>query len=613
MILSAQQLSIHFGMRPILQQADFYLEDHDKVGIVGLNGAGKSTLLRLLAGAEEADAGQVILSAGVRRSFLPQRPDMDADASVLAQVMADAQSSAEYECKAMLQRLGLEDYNAPVGTLSGGQRKRAALAAALLRPAELLLLDEPTNHLDSESIIWLEDYLRAFRGSLVMVTHDRYFLERVCNRIVEVDRGKLYCYEANYSRYLALKAERLEMAEAAERKRQALLRRETAWIQRGARARSTKSRDRIERYEALKAQSAPETDTQVSLSSASTRMGKKCIELIGVEKYFAGKCVLQPFSCPIGRRARIGVVGRNGAGKSTLLNLIAGTLAPDSGTVEVGQTVRIGYFTQEGDRTMDERERVYDFITGIAREIHTDEGTFTAAQMLEQFLFPGETQRKFIGGLSGGERRRLYLLSVLMGAPNVLLMDEPTNDLDIQTLILLEDYLDTFPGIVITVSHDRYFLDRVVNRIFAFEGNGVVQQYEGGFTDYQRAWNERHPQISGNGAGAGNAGSGKASDKDIDEENAANAKAVNKNNWKETSGAQKKLRLSYKEQREWETIEGDIAGLEEAIAALETEIEKSASNYTRLNELMKEKTEKEAQLEEKMDRWMYLTDLVEQI
>ena len=315
MILSAQQLSIHFGMRPILQQADFYLEDHDKVGIVGLNGAGKSTLLRLLAGAEEADAGQVILSAGVRRSFLPQRPDMDADASVLAQVMADAQSSAEYECKAMLQRLGLEDYNAPVGTLSGGQRKRAALAAALLRPAELLLLDEPTNHLDSESIIWLEDYLRAFRGSLVMVTHDRYFLERVCNRIVEVDRGKLYCYEANYSRYLALKAERLEMAEAAERKRQALLRRETAWIQRGARARSTKSRDRIERYEALKAQSAPETDTQVSLSSASTRMGKKCIELIGVEKYFAGKCVLQPFSCPIGRRARIGVVGRNGAGK----------------------------------------------------------------------------------------------------------------------------------------------------------------------------------------------------------------------------------------------------------------------------------------------------------
>ena len=341
MILSAQQLSIHFGMRPILQQADFYLEDHDKVGIVGLNGAGKSTLLRLLAGAEEADAGQVILSAGVRRSFLPQRPDMDADASVLAQVMADAQSSAEYECKAMLQRLGLEDYNAPVGTLSGGQRKRAALAAALLRPAELLLLDEPTNHLDSESIIWLEDYLRAFRGSLVMVTHDRYFLERVCNRIVEVDRGKLYCYEANYSRYLALKAERLEMAEAAERKRQALLRRETAWIQRGARARSTKSRDRIERYEALKAQSAPETDTQVSLSSASTRMGKKCIELIGVEKYFAGKCVLQPFSCPIGRRARIGVVGRNGAGKSTLLNLIAGTLAPDSGTVEVGQTVNI--------------------------------------------------------------------------------------------------------------------------------------------------------------------------------------------------------------------------------------------------------------------------------
>ena len=586
MILSAQQLSIHFGMRPILQQADFYLEDHDKVGIVGLNGAGKSTLLRLLAGAEEADAGQVILSAGVRRSFLPQRPDMDADASVLAQVMADAQSSAEYECKAMLQRLGLEDYNAPVGTLSGGQRKRAALAAALLRPAELLLLDEPTNHLDSESIIWLEDYLRAFRGSLVMVTHDRYFLERVCNRIVEVNRGKLYCYEANYSRYLALKAERLEMAEAAERKRQALLRRETAWIQRGARARSTKSRDRIERYEALKAQSAPETDTQVSLSSASTRMGKKCIELIGVEKYFAGKCVLQPFSCPIGRRARIGVVGRNGAGKSTLLNLIAGTLAPDSGTVEVGQTVRIGYFTQEGDRTMDERERVYDFITGIAREIHTDEGTFTAAQMLEQFLFPGETQRKFIGGLSGGERRRLYLLSVLMGAPNVLLMDEPTNDLDTETLTVLEDYLHSFQGAVIAVSHDRYFLDKLAEEIFEICPGGAVHRYTGNWSDYaakRPAPAQEHPMK-----------------KSPSTSPAPKAKP-------------QKRKFSYKEQREFETIDDDLAALEDQLAQCEAAMSAAGSDYVKLQTLCAQKEALTHQLEEKTARWLYLNELAEQI
>ncbi len=584
MILSAQQLSIHFGMRPILQQADFYLEDHDKVGIVGLNGAGKSTLLRLLAGAEEADAGQVILSAGVRRSFLPQRPDMDADASVLAQVMADAQSSAEYECKAMLQRLGLEDYNAPVGTLSGGQRKRAALAAALLRPAELLLLDEPTNHLDSESIIWLEDYLRAFRGSLVMVTHDRYFLERVCNRIVEVDRGKLYCYEANYSRYLALKAERLEMAEAAERKRQALLRRETAWIQRGARARSTKSRDRIERYEALKAQSAPETDTQVSLSSASTRMGKKCIELIGVEKYFAGKCVLQPFSCPIGRRARIGVVGRNGAGKSTLLNLIAGTLAPDSGTVEVGQTVRIGYFTQEGDRTMDERERVYDFITGIAREIHTDEGTFTAAQMLEQFLF--EHQRKFIGCLSGGERRRLYLLSVLMGAPNVLLMDEPTNDLDTETLTVLEDYLHSFQGAVIAVSHDRYFLDKLAEEIFEICPGGAVHRYTGNWSDYaakRPAPAQEHPMK-----------------KTPSPSPAPKAKP-------------QKRKFSYKEQREFETIDDDLAALEDQLAQCEAAMSAAGSDYVKLQTLCAQKEALTQQLEEKTARWLYLNELAEQI
>ena len=402
------------------------------------------------------------------------------------------------------------------------------------------------------------------------------------------------------------------MAEAAERKRQSILRTEIAWMQRGARARSTKQKAHIQRYEQLRDQEGPEYDRNVQLESIGSRLGRTTVELKDICKSYGDKVLMKDFTYIFLKNDRVGIIGQNGSGKSTLMKIIAGWVQPDSGTVEIGQTVKLGYFSQENE-AMDESLKVIDYIRNAAEYVKTKDGSISASQMLERFLFPSSMQYTTIGKLSGGEKRRLYLLRILMEAPNVLILDEPTNDLDIQTLILLEDYLDTFPGIVITVSHDRYFLDRVVNRIFAFEGNGVVQQYEGGFTDYQRAWNERHPQISGNGAGAGNAGSGKASDKDIDEENAANAKAVNKNNWKETSGAQKKLRLSYKEQREWETIEGDIAGLEEAIAALETEIEKSASNYTRLNELMKEKTEKEAQLEEKMDRWMYLTDLVEQI
>lgn len=584
MILSAQNLSINYGMRQILNNISFYLNDHDKVGIVGINGTGKSTLLRILAGAEEAEAGELVFTTGCRVSYLAQRPIMDASLTVLQQVMADADTNEEYECKAMLQRLGLPDFDQAVGTLSGGQRKRAALAAALLRPAELLLLDEPTNHLDGDMILWLEDYLRRFKGSLVMITHDRYFLERVCNRITEVDKGKLYDYEANYSKYLELKAERYEMAESSERKRQALLRQETAWIMRGARARSTKSRDRIERYEALKNQSGPELEEKLSLSAASSRLGKKCIELVDIQKSFEGRCILQPFSYHIQRRDRIGIVGSNGVGKSTFLNMIAGLLPPDSGFVDMGLTVKIGYFTQEGDRNMDPRERVYDFITSIAREIHTDDGTFSAAQMLEKFLFPGETQRKLIGGLSGGERRRLYLLSVLMSAPNVLLMDEPTNDLDTETLTILEDYLESFPGAVVAVSHDRYFLDKLAEQIFEVCASGEIHRYTGNWSDYD-AKREKDVVI----------------DKP---KKAAAPKAAPK---------PQKLKFSFKEQREFDTIDEDIAALERKLSELDDAMNAAGSDYIKLQALAEEKESLELQLAEKEERWLYLNDLAERI
>ena len=588
MVLSARQLSVNYGMRQILNNASFYLNDGDKVGVVGLNGAGKSTLLRILSGCEESDTGEVVLTGGCRISYLAQRPAMDPDRTVLEQVMADAQQQEEYECRAMLLRLGLTDLTQRVDSLSGGQRKRAALAAALLRSAELLLLDEPTNHLDADMVVWLEDFLRRFKGSLVMITHDRYFLEHVCNRIVEVDRGSLYSYEANYSRYLELKAERFEMAEAAERKRQSLLRRETAWIRRGARARSTKSRDRIERYEALKSLSAPEEDAKLSLSAASTRLGKKCIELRGVSKSYGDRTVLAPFSCRIERRDRIGIVGHNGAGKSTLLNLIAGTVPPDSGSVDTGLTVRIGYFTQEGDRAMDPRQRVYDFITAIAREIRTDEGTFTAAQMLEKFLFPGDTQRKFISALSGGEKRRLYLLSVLMSAPNVLLMDEPTNDLDTETLTILEDYLSTFPGAVIAVSHDRYFLDKLAGQIYEVCPGGEIRRYTGNWSDYQ----EKRPA-----------------------EEAAESAKVKKDApaAKSAPPRREKLKFTFQEQYDFAHIDDEIAALEQQIAACDREIAAAARDYVALQKWTQQRDDLALQLSQKEDRWLYLNDLAERI
>ena len=587
MLLSAEHLSINFGSRQLLDDVNFYLNEGDKTGIIGINGTGKSTFLKVLAGVTEADAGTISRNPNVQVSLLSQNPAMDDDATVLEQVFlhfpAEFRELNEYEAKSMLNRLGITDHSQKVGTLSGGQRKRVALAAALIHPADILVLDEPTNHLDAEMTAWLEDWLRRFKGGLVMVTHDRYFLERVVNHITELSRGKLYHYEANYSKYLELKSQRAEMAEASERKRQSILRVEREWIMRGCRARTTKSKDRIERYEALKSQDAPETDDTVQLAAASSRLGKKIIELQDVSKSFDGHAIISHFSYNLLRNDRIGIVGRNGAGKSTLLHTIAGELAPDSGAVEIGTTVKIGHFSQEG-RELDLNQRVYDFIHDIADEVRTDEGTFTANQMMERFLFPGDLQSVPIGRLSGGERRRLYLLSVLMEAPNVLLLDEPTNDLDVMTLSILEDYLQSFPGPILTVSHDRFFLDKLAESIFEVRGNGEILRYTGNWTDWQRKRQEEEAPARA-------------------EKPKATAERPR----------ERKLKFSYKEQLEFETIDSELAALEEQIAACEAAQAQCGSDYVKLQELQAQQAELEAKLEEKTERWMYLTELKEKI
>ena len=588
MLISAEHLSINFGARQLLDNVDLYLNEGDKVGIVGVNGAGKSTFLRVLAGQLEPDGGTVRRDPNVQVSFLPQNPQMDENATVLEQVFlsfpAEFRALNEYEAKAMLSRLGIADTAQRIGTLSGGQRKRVALAAALIHPADVLILDEPTNHLDTEMVAWLEERLRKWTGGLIMVTHDRYFLERAANHITELDHAKLYHYEANYSKYLELKAQRAEMAQAGERKRQAILRTEREWIMRGCRARTTKSRDRIERYEALRDQAAPETDAAVQLTASSSRLGKKIIELNDVSKSFDGRSVLSHFSYGVLRDDRIGIVGRNGAGKSTLLNLIAGRLAPDSGTVDVGSTVRLGYFSQEG-RELDLTQRVYDFIRGISDAVKTEEGVLSAKDMMERFLFPPELQSVPIGKLSGGERRRLYLLSVLMSAPNVLLLDEPTNDLDVTTLSILEDYLDTFPGPILAVSHDRFFLDKLAGQIFAVEGNGAVERYTGNWSDYARKRREQ-----------------------------AAPPPVEKAEREDTRRPrEKRLKFTFKEQREFDTIDGELAELETALKENAAAMSACGSDYVRLQELTQRQDELNARLEERTERWMYLNELKERI
>ena len=591
MLLSAENISKNYGGRQLLDDVTLHIADGDKLGLIGLNGAGKSTLLKVLAGVEAPDAGRVNTDPGVRVSYLSQTPVMRDELNVLDQVFLglgeDLREANEYEARTMLTRLDITDFARPVGELSGGQRKRVALTEALVRPAELLILDEPTNHLDSELVQWLEQQLIRRSGALLMVTHDRYFLENVTGRILELTRGKLYGYEANYSKYLELKAEREEMEEASERKRQALLKREYQWIMRGARARSTKSTERIARYEALAAQEAPQQQRSVEMAASASRLGRKTVEVKGVSKAFGDKPVIRDFSYTILRDDRIGVVGRNGAGKSTLLNLIAGTLNPDAGEVERGGTVRLGYFTQEG-KELDLEQRAYDYIAEIAGSVKTGEGTFTAAQMLDRFLFPPDMQYSPIGKLSGGERRRLYMLGVLMAAPNILLLDEPTNDLDIETLTILEDYLEGFPGAVVAVSHDRYFLDKIANAIFEVREGGEVRRYVGNFSDYaEKRGAERR------------------------EEKRAEVKPAAPSAKPERR--ERKLRFSFKEQREYETIDADIAALEEKQAALEAEIAANSSDYVRLQELMDEKAKLEAEQEYKLERWVYLNDLAEKI
>ena len=588
MLLSAEHLSINFGSRQLLDDVNFYLNEGDKVGVIGINGTGKSTFLKVLSGVTEPDGGTISRNPNVQISLLSQNPVMDEDATVLEQVFlhfpAEFRALNEYEAKAMLNRLGITDFSQKVGTLSGGQRKRVALAAALIHPADVLILDEPTNHLDSEMVAWLEDWLRRFKGGLVMVTHDRYFLERVVNHITELSRGKLYHYEANYSKYLELREQRQEMAEASERKRQSILRVEREWIMRGCRARTTKSKERIQRYEALLDQDAPETDEAVQMAAASSRLGKKIIELRDVSKAFDGRPIVSHFSYNLLRNDRIGIVGRNGAGKSTLLHLIAGELAPDSGTVEVGATVKIGHFSQEG-RELDLQQRVYDFIHDIADEVKTDEGTFSANQMMERFLFPGDLQSVPIGRLSGGERRRLYLLSVLMEAPNVLLLDEPTNDLDVTTLSILEDYLQGFPGPILAVSHDRFFLDKLAESIFEVRGDGEIGRFTGNWSDWQAKRREAE----------------------------APAPKAEKPKPAQERLRERKLKFSFKEQREFETIDDDLARLEADIAACQAEQAACGSDYVKLQELQARQAELEAALEEKTERWVYLNELKEQI
>lgn len=589
-LLTAQNISKTYMERKVLDDVSFFLNEGDKVGIIGINGTGKSTLLKILAGAEEADGGDIIRTNGIRISYLPQIPEFGDSGSVLEQVLLhlpkDLRQAKEYEAKSILEKLGISDQQRDISTLSGGEKRRAGIAAALIQPSDVLLLDEPTNHIDNETAQLLEDLLMKYRGAIVMVTHDRYFLNKICSKIVEIDRGKLYVCEGSYSDYLMQKAQREADAEAAERKNRSLYRRELEWISRGARARGTKSKDRIERFEALKNREIPVAAEKVQLQSVSSRLGRKTIEIENISKTIDGKSLITDFSYIVSRDARIGIVGRNGEGKSTFLKMLHGDISPDSGRIILGDTVNIGYFSQECE-SMDPSVRVIEYIRETADIVRTPDGTVTASQMLERFLFNSELQWNRIEKLSGGERKRLYLLKILMTAPNILLLDEPTNDLDITTLTILEDYLESFSGAVIAVSHDRYFLDKTANEIFEFR-NGICTRFNGNYSDYAEKAKEMY---------------------------ADEAPKPKKENTKKERVfvGKKKLRFSFKEQREFETIDDDIASLEEQIAAAEKDIAANSSDYVKLQELSDKKESLETELAEKMERWVYLNDLAERI
>lgn len=588
-ILSAEHITKAYTLKKLLTDVTLYIGEHDRIGVVGINGTGKSTLLKILAGIEEPDSGTVMRKNGLRVSFLPQMPDYSVERTAVEQVLFDAPKDVgapdEYEAKTLLSQFGISDFDADVRTLSGGQKKRVALAAALIRPVDLLLLDEPTNHIDAPTIALLEEKLSKYRGALMMVTHDRYFLDRVCNRIAEISGGELYLHDGNFSYYLEQKAARLDMENAAARKRSSILRRELEWIRRGAQARSTKQKARIQRFEEMSAIAGPQEEQKLALGSTSSRLGRRIIECENVGKSMGGKRLLRDFTYTILRDERMAVVGENGCGKTTFLRMLAGQLAPDEGTINIGETVKIGFFTQEFPK-VDPHMRLIDFMRDIAEYVETPDGRFSASQMLEQFLFPSDVQYTPVDRLSGGEKRRLYLASLLMASPNVLLLDEPTNDLDIATLEILEDYLATFKGAVIVVSHDRYFLDRIAQRLFAFEKDAHLVQYVCSFSDYLDAQRAQE------------------SEKDEKEEKSAVMPRRTK---------ERELRMSYKEQKDYETIDARMEQLQGELERLDGEIEKNASDFVKLTELTQKREQTQKELDEAEERWLYLTDLAERI
>ena len=608
-LLTMEHITKSYTDRVLLDDVGFSINENEKIGVIGINGMGKSTLLKVAAGIEPCDSGKISMGGKVKICYLPQTPVFQEGTTILkAAVEGNVDElnrwTIEADAKAMLNRLGFTDYEERIGHMSGGQKKRVALVNALLTPADILVLDEPTNHLDNAMSEWLEEYLISFRGAILLVTHDRYFLDRVATRIVEVDQGKIYNYPGNYSQFVRLKEERQNMALATERKRKSILKTELEWLSRGARARSTKQKAHIDRIKAMQEIRDIQEEKRVAMDSVASRMGNKTIELAGISKSYDDRKLIEDYSYIFLKNDRIGIIGPNGCGKSTLLRIINGIVKPDAGSLDIGQTIRMGYFSQENEY-MDDSMRVIDYVKEVGEYITTSDGKITASQMLENFLFDGALQWSKIEKLSGGEKRRLYLLRILMGAPNVLILDEPTNDLDIQTLTILEDYLDRFDGIIIVVSHDRYFLDRTVNRIFSFEGDGVIRQFEGGYSDYliRKELEALPEEMDAPGA--------RKESRDDRTPNVEESPAENsKDTWKKRD---KKLRFSFKEQREFEAIDDEIAALEAKIEELDSQIAANATNSARLNELLKDKEEMEQKLEEKMERWVYLNDLNEQI
>lgn len=615
-LINAANITKSYTEKPLFTDLSYSIHEGEKIGFIGVNGTGKSTILKITAGLEYADEGTITKTNGIRIGYLPQMPVFDSDNTVLQQAMEILEENKrvadEYEVKAMLMELGIFNFDQPVKELSGGEKKRVAMAAVLVTDMELLILDEPTNHLDSDIIEWLEGYLKRFKGAVFMVTHDRYFLDRVSNRILELCDGKMYKHEGNYSAYLENKAAREEMALATERKRKTLYKRELEWIRRGAQARTTKAKGRIERFKELENSKLVIDDSKVQMSSVSSRLGKKIIEIKNISKAYEGKELINDFTYTVLRDDRIGILGNNGCGKSTLLRMITGQEEPDSGTIEIGETVKIGYFSQENE-AMDENLRIIDYVQSIAYHVETVDGSASASQMLERFLFPRHIHSVQIKKLSGGEKRRLYLLGILMMAPNVLILDEPTNDLDIDTLTILEDYLDEFAGVVIAVSHDRYFIDRIAIRTFVYEGNGYIGHYPGGYTDYMDIRRYEEQERKAGLANASEGSTGRSAGNKAASSSTATDTEVKATGTRRDGTVVTKLKFTFKEKHEYETIDEDIANLEEKIAELEKAMGKETSNYTKLNELMTEKQKLEEELEYKMDRWVYLNDLAEQI